>query len=294
MKTKNIIIVKPEVFSRKELAEFEKQILTNERVTENEASRFFHKFPRFLTLGGYWQIAREIVLYKSTSEAVYRVDFCRKRLGEFFWDFVELKDPKAPLAVRKGRHWKFSSSVETAIHQASDYRDYFEIELNRLRLEQETGIRVYRPRLLLVCGRSSPDVNPLEIRKLSSRYNNVEINSYDDLYQFAKESYKARDLITVPVIQNFEPIESTRVVILLKANTTDSSIIEQLRRITEDHPGKEPLFFKITVPKRQESLLLRSQKYKVDPSTNFIRSISKLLRENKVTLEKVKLEEPPF
>lgn len=197
---KNIIIVNSNVFQREELAAFENRILENQKVTEHEASEFFLDFPKFLCIGGYYQIAREVVIYAG-DKPIYRVDFFRRQYGDKYWDIVELKSPMKPFVIKKGGHWKFSAEIEAGIHQATDYKDSLENEMNRFLLEERTGIRAYRPKILLVGGRKSDIIDPFELRRLGSRFGATDIKAYDDLYSFALENYDS-SLIVVPVMQN--------------------------------------------------------------------------------------------
>ncbi|MBI3815601.1 MAG: DUF4263 domain-containing protein [Nitrospinae bacterium] len=195
-------IVSSEVFSLQELKEYEECILDNKNITEREASHFFTKFPKFLTVGGYGEIVKEVVLYKGTGDYIYRVDFCRKQFGEVYWDVVELKSPKSPFIVRNGMHWKFSAQIDAGIHQALNYSDFMENDLNRLELERRTGIKLFRPKILMIGGRNDYIIDPIEMRKLLSRYHNIEIKSYEDIYSFAQDNYKT-SLIVIPVIQDW-------------------------------------------------------------------------------------------
>jgi len=200
---KKTLLVKPEVFSLKELKQYEELILDNKNVTEREASQFFTQFPKFLSVGGYAEITREIVLYKNDGKPIYRVDFCRRKLGDKFWDFVELKSPKKPFIVKRGRHWKFSSDIEAGLHQAQNYRDFLEEDLNRLELEKRYGIKAFRPKILLIGGRFDDRIDPISLKKLISRYNNADIQSYDDIYNFAIENFRT-SFIVIPIIQEWK------------------------------------------------------------------------------------------
>jgi len=196
-----IFVVSSEIFSSHEIEQYEKRILDNKNISEQDASHFFFDFPKFLTIGGYKEIMREVVLYKTNQESLYRVDFCRRPVGEIFWDVIELKSPKYPFMVKNGIHWKFSSQVEKGIQQAQDYKDFFEQEINRLEVEKRIGIKLFRPKILIIAGRKDHSIDPLEIRRLVSRYHGVDIRSYDDIYSFATENYKS-SLYVIPVIQN--------------------------------------------------------------------------------------------
>ena len=133
---KTNFVVANGIFTREEIEQFEECILYNPGATEHDASSFFGEFPRFLTVGGYSEFAREIVLSKPSGE-IYRVDFFRREPGEPLWDIVELKSPKAAFVVKDGKHWKFSAKINAAITQARNYHDWLENEVVRMTLEQK-------------------------------------------------------------------------------------------------------------------------------------------------------------
>jgi len=185
-----INVVTPGVFTALELQKYERTILDNPHITEREASEFFWQFPRFLTFGEYKKIAKEVILYKPNGE-FYRVDFCRCRFGTNLWDFVELKDPRVPFIVKHGSHYKYSSTIQSGIDQAVDYRDLLEETMTRLELEKRANIKAYKPSILLIGGRSENTIIKEDLLRLLDRYHRIDIKTYDDLYEFAKDVYES-------------------------------------------------------------------------------------------------------
>lgn len=197
---KDFVLVTPSTFTSQELQQYEQLILDNPRVSEHEVSDFFWKFPKFVAIGGYKRIAREVILYKPNGEAVYRIDFCRCKFGEDLWDFVELKKPQVPFLVKQGGHWRLSSAIQAGVEQAQDYSDFLEEIENRCELEKRTLIRAFRPKVLLIGGRRDNTINREELIRLTSRYRPIDIQTYDDIYQFAKDNY-VLSCIAVPLLQ---------------------------------------------------------------------------------------------
>jgi predicted RNA-binding protein YlqC (UPF0109 family) len=252
MTTKSII-VSPEVFSSRELQKYEEIILDNKDINELKASAFFSQFPKFLAIGGYAEITRETVLYKGIGDYMYRVDFCRRRFGEDYWDVVELKSPKAPFLVKNGMHWKFSSQIEAGIHQALNYSDFLDNDLNRYEVERRIGIKLFRPRVLLIGGRNKSSIDPLEIRRLASRYHNVDIKSYDDLYAFALDNYKT-GLIAVPIVQDWDfPFPA-------QCNTIVMDLINEITIHLVDYPEA----IKVILEEDEEYIVMRLYVHKED------------------------------
>jgi len=243
---KTIYVVSPSLFSSKELQQYEEKILDNKNLTETEASKFFVDFPKFLTVGGYKGIAKEVVLYSGSGEYMYRVDFCRQKFGAMYWDVVELKSPNKPFLIKKGKHWDFSSEIHHGIHQALDYRHFLDNDLNCIETEKRSGIKIFQPRILLIGGRKNDNIDSKEILRLTSYFNNVEISSYDDLYNYAKDHYSSSS-ITVPIIQNKDKssynkdvaIKSLREQIrsaLLELNFRERRVLELRYGLIDGHP----------------------------------------------------------
>jgi hypothetical protein len=192
-----LAVAHPSLFSALEIDRFEREILSNPKSTERDASEFFARFPKFLFLGQGNDIRREVVLIDPNRETNYRVDFFRKSYGTAFWDIIELKHPQKPFVIASKGHPRLSSDVTTAISQAEDYRERI-IEDSALRAELlSKGITVYKPQILVIVGKNNTEVSPetMQILYDRARKGPIEVRSYDDIYQFAKEHYEANHVI---------------------------------------------------------------------------------------------------
>ena len=58
---------------------------------------------------------------------------------------------------------------------------------------------VYRPQILVVFGKHDADIPDAVIRDLYDRVNtkSIELYSYSDLFEFAKESYESNDVVII-------------------------------------------------------------------------------------------------
>ena len=54
-------------------------------------------------------------------------------------------------------------------------------------LKDKLGMEVYRPRLMVVIGRASEFTNAFERQKLASRTPDVDVVTYDDIVQHARQ-----------------------------------------------------------------------------------------------------------
>lgn len=186
------------VFSASEIEAYEREILANPSATEHDASRFFHRLPKFLHLGAGAEIRREVVLIGANQ----RVDFFRRSYGERFWDIIELKSPHKPLVAGGTTvHPRLSSDVERAISQALDYSDLIGRD-GRLRTDlADKGISVCRPQIIVVVGQDRGEVDSETLRILYDRVRSrgaLDPRSYTDIYAFAKEHYARTKMILLP------------------------------------------------------------------------------------------------
>lgn len=67
-----------------------------------------------------------------------------------------------------------------------EYRDWFDIPSNRDRLISKVGMEIYRPRMGVLIGTNKDFRDALQRQKISSRYPDIEIVTYDDIVARAK------------------------------------------------------------------------------------------------------------
>ncbi|MBU1100137.1 MAG: DUF4263 domain-containing protein [Bacteroidetes bacterium] len=190
------------LFKKDEIELFEKDILFNSHATENDASKFFARYPVFLKFGNTAELKREVVLINNINMTNQRIDFFKRNYGKKYWDIIELKSPQSSFVThRKGLHPRISSIVNSAIHQALDYRDKIisdsEIKNNLL----SKGIAVCRPQILVIVGKEQ-SINSSELMEILldriKNYGPVEAITYNHIYEFAKENYKTNNVALIP------------------------------------------------------------------------------------------------
>ncbi|HTW91073.1 MAG TPA: TIR domain-containing protein [bacterium] len=186
-----------------ELARFKRAFLSGAARSSRQVKQFFLRYPKFLGLGGYVQLKADVTVDAGTGGRPYRVDFCRRMQGDDFWDFVIVAPPQTPVYVNREGQWRLSDEVISTAHQAQYYAGLLESNEPRRKFELTAGIMVSRPRTLLVCGRRCPDVDAVESRVQASRYQSVDVRTYDDIYSYARESSRT----CVPIGARTSPTE---------------------------------------------------------------------------------------
>lgn len=197
-----IAITPPSLFSAREIAAYENEILANPSATETDASRFFMHYPKFLHLGTGAEVRREVVLVNESGKPKQRVDFFRRSYGSTFWDIIELKDPQKALVVSPdGLHPHLTAEVEKAINQALDYRDLIEQDGSVRAHLLKKGIWICRPQILVVAGKKPDGLSPELLQILYDRIRQrgpIEAWSYTDIHEFAKEHYERNKIVLIP------------------------------------------------------------------------------------------------
>ncbi len=200
MSRTEVLITSRPFFSAKEIASFERTLLTNPAATEHDASDFFARNPTFLHMGQGGEIRREVAIGGTGS--AYRVDFFRKSFGRKHFDILELKRPTySVVASESGNHPRLSAVANAAISQALDYRDLLISNADhRARLAQ-SQIHVLRPKLTIILGQDPEEIDPDQFEILLDRVRSmgpIELWTYTGLHRFAVEHYEATGLMILP------------------------------------------------------------------------------------------------
>jgi antiviral defense system Shedu protein SduA len=160
-------------------------LINNLRVSEIELQRFFEQHPHFFRMWDYREVFPHVYL-------------TREEDGPLIPDFllldrelqkamvVDLKLPSAKTVVFKKNRERFSALIDDARAQLLAYRDWFEDSHNRRKLKERFGMEIYRPRLGVIVGSTKTFLGDVQQQKLRSRYPDVEIASYEDVFKCAQ------------------------------------------------------------------------------------------------------------
>lgn len=167
-----------------EILELE-DLINNPSAKENAFQNFFENHPHFFRMWDYRDIYPHIFL-------------TREDMGPLIPDFIfvdpelhkamvlDLKLPNPRLVINKPNRIRFSAALEDARAQLLEYRDWFEDSNNRSRLKDRFGMEIYRPRLGVVIGTNQDFRSALERQKISSRYPDIDVVTYDDIVENAQ------------------------------------------------------------------------------------------------------------
>ncbi len=185
-------LIQPKAFNLNAINELE--YLLNNKQHEKHYQEFFEKYPEFLTiLGEYTNIHSQLVLHEDNGQKLIP-DFFLEKIDTRFCDILDIKQPSFNLVRNQKSRVRFFDKVQEGIGQLNYYRDWFESTGNRKNFGVKYKLDAYRPRLILVIGRSNSFHSDVERIKLESTLPKwVELKTYDDIMNRVK---KINSLIT--------------------------------------------------------------------------------------------------
>jgi hypothetical protein len=187
-----IIITKPAIIANKtalilkpQLFYFEK-LLNDERTTERDFQEFFECNPNILLGSEYEALYPQVILEREEGINLIPDFFLQPAVIHPWAEILELKLPTEKMVAGGESRRRLSQAVAKGIAQLREYEAYFENPINRDKVYRTMGITCYKPKLTLVIGRYTNDLNDLNIRREISGYHNIRILTYDDLFEHAK------------------------------------------------------------------------------------------------------------
>jgi len=155
-------------------------MINNPQASESDFQSYFEKHPQFFRMWDYRDVHPHVYLTREDQGAPLP-DFVLVDPEVQRAMLLEFKLPKPKLIVQRSNRERFSAAVEEARAQLLEYRDWSEIPRNRARLVGAVGIEIYRPRIGVIIGTNQEFRDALQRQRISSRYPDVEIVTYDDI-----------------------------------------------------------------------------------------------------------------
>jgi thiol-disulfide isomerase/thioredoxin len=165
------------------VAEFE-ELLNNSYVTREEIRAFLESNPELL-LGSDYKSARSRLFLRREGPIPLTPDFVLEPIAGELCDLLEVEPPQHEIATEIDGIHRLSEVVVEACARLRAYRDYFEDDRKRVEIESEHGVKVFRPRLFVVIGRSRR-TDPLTRRRLESQFADVTLRTWDEVLTIAK------------------------------------------------------------------------------------------------------------
>jgi len=168
----------------KEEAFDELEYLINNQALEEKFQSFFERNPEFLLAlnsGKYVDIHPQVVLHEDNGERLIP-DFMLEKVNDHFCDICDLKLATQTIKKFKRHRSGFRAVIHEAISQLETYRNWFEDKHNRDLFNQRTGLKAYRPKVVLIVGRNLDYYSDIErIQKEDIFPKHVEVVPYDEV-----------------------------------------------------------------------------------------------------------------
>ena len=164
------------------------EYLVNRFAPEKEFQAFFERYPQFLlTMKSGWLEARpHLVIHRDEVEGGLIPDFVLERI-DGFTDLLELKRPDTRIVVRKRNRHRLSLVINDAVAQLRTYAAALEDDAVRQEFTRAGRFLHYRPRLVIVAGRSSAFTDGMDRRRLLSLLPaEVDLYTFDDVIERAR------------------------------------------------------------------------------------------------------------
>jgi hypothetical protein len=175
------IVFTPDVDNLTTILEFE-QLINAPDADEGSFQQFFTAHPEFLLGSEYEALTSEFVL-TSTGEETLRPDFLLRPIAGVSWEpaIVELKLPSQPVVKLTPRRPGLYAKIYEGVAQLRMYARFFEEHENREYVRERLGFTAYRPRLVLIVGRSVELADETIRASVFESVRPVEILTYEDI-----------------------------------------------------------------------------------------------------------------
>lgn len=187
----NILYVTSSETRALQIAVEELEYLVNSRNSkEKDFQDFFDRHRNLILNDEYKDAHPHIALTKDDGES-FIPDFILEPIHEgSLCDLLELKLPSAQIFVMKKKRMRFSAAVLEASAQLREYREFFNEEKNRRKIQEDHGLLAFKPKMFVIIGRRG-DVNPIDVRKIESDFPNLNLRTYDDVITRTKAKVEA-------------------------------------------------------------------------------------------------------
>lgn len=167
------------------LAELE-DLINSVSASEADFQQFFERHPSLLTAFDFGRAHPQPILYKEDGGRLIP-DFFLEKIDSGWDVIVDLKRAYDDMVTRRRNRVYFKQHVQNAIAQLRFYREWFDSPLNRRDFSDSYGVTTFHPKMVIVIGRNHHFIDDVErIRLLEGIPNNLELWTYDDVYNRAK------------------------------------------------------------------------------------------------------------
>ena len=163
----------------------ELESLLNDSYSTKEQIQAFLAKHEDVILGGEYKTAHSRIFLRRDGHPALRADFVLEPIAGELADVFEIQPAHASVAHDIDGIAQLSDVVIEACARLREYRDYFEDEIRRVQIEDEHGVRLFRPRMFIVIGRAN-QMDAITKRRLETQLNDVKLRSWDEVLAVAR------------------------------------------------------------------------------------------------------------
>lgn len=169
------------------IEELEK-IINSEATKERDLQEFFEAYPNFLRLNDHREVHPHIYLERSEDGPLIP-DFIltNNELQKAALLEIKWSNQLGNIVRRQKNRERFSALVTEAKAQLHKYLNWFDIPEHQERILRHVGMRVYKPKLMVLVGRTSSFTSAIDRSEISVQHPDIEVVTYDDIISLAKE-----------------------------------------------------------------------------------------------------------
>ena len=167
-------------------------MINSDKCSENDFQQFFESHPHLLIGIDFKEAHSQPVLYKDDGGRLIP-DFFLEKIDSRWDAILDLKKPYESMVIRRPNRTYFKQWIQETISQLQYYREWFDSPLNRRQFEDTLNLdtKVFRPKMVIVAGRSHHFSDDVErMRLLSNQNRDLELWTYDDILCRAKRYNK--------------------------------------------------------------------------------------------------------
>ena len=174
-------------FTQNSIEELE-ELINSSSAKEQEFQEFFERFPHFLRVGDHREVHPHVYLTREEDLDLIP-DFILTNSEAHRATLLELKKaaPRTRLVRHTDNRIRFADAIMEARAQLLEYRDWFEQPKHRQLVKRKLGFEIYRPRMMVIIGRSSEFSDGMERAKLDSTLPDLNVMTYDDILRHATQ-----------------------------------------------------------------------------------------------------------
>jgi hypothetical protein len=161
-----------------------KEAISDPGVTERDLQLLLEKYPELIP-GDYFEAMPQIV-FELDEDVILRPDFMLRPVDDL-WDLLEIKRPQLQIVVQSGNHPRFSQEMASAIQQVRDYSAALENPQVRERLQERYQIEAFKPKAMLIAGRSLQADHRLYRRLSAQAASEIQLYTWDHFVEINKK-----------------------------------------------------------------------------------------------------------